>query len=166
MGDQPTSYFYKTAKTRHGDNEIRAIKNENGDWISSSNDIKVEFIKYFDNLFKGEQAHIETVVGDESIKWFEHMPSLLESQIDHLQKPFNSDDVWEDINSMKPLKSPGSYGIPRVFIKKNWSTCGEETTKAILKFLQGGHMLKETNHTHIALIPKVDRPDSVNNSIL
>lgn len=47
-------------------------------------------------------------------------------------------------------------------MQKHWDTCGEKMTQSVLNFLQGGHMLKETNHTHIALIPKVDRPDSVN----
>lgn len=43
---------------------------------------KNEFIKYFDNLFQGEQ--LPNAQSEEMSKWFEHMPTLSEGQIQQL----------------------------------------------------------------------------------
>lgn len=52
LGDQPTSYFYKSVKTRQGRNVIKAIKIFNGEWTNSQDEIKLGFVNYFSKLFE------------------------------------------------------------------------------------------------------------------
>lgn len=47
-------------------------------------------------------------------------------------------------------------------MQKQWHVIGEEIGQAAKNFLDGGYMLREMNQTFIALIPKVDRPEHVN----
>lgn len=65
-------------------------------------------------------------------------------------EPFSQEEIKAAMFSMKPTKSPGPDGISPVFLQKQWNV--------VKNFLSGGHMLRGTNQTFIALIPKVDRP--------
>lgn len=89
------------------------------------------------------------------------MSTLSDQHILHLNREFTKEEVEAAVKSLKGLTSPGPDGIPPVFIQKEWSTCGSEITKATLDIIKGGFMLKESKKTHIALIPKVDRPYQV-----
>lgn len=56
------------------------------------------------------------------------------------------------------LKSPAPNSILSTFMQKQWDVCGEDMSWAALNVLQGGYMVKKTNQTLIALIPKVIDP--------
>lgn len=43
--------FFKSVKMRQNRNEIKAIKNSEGRWISSQDDIAKEFMQHFESLF-------------------------------------------------------------------------------------------------------------------
>ena len=58
-------------------------------------------------------------------------------------------------------KSPCADGFGSAFYKDAWSVVGEECTKAVLDFFQSRKILKEIDHTILALIPKVKYPGSV-----
>jgi hypothetical protein len=49
-----------------------------------------------------------------------------------------------------------------LFYKSYWPTVKSNAIALVQSFLRGDFMLREFNHTHIALIPKVDNPSSVN----
>lgn len=89
------------------------------------------------------------------------MPCLSSVQIAHLEEPISLEEIKLALFSMKPLKSPGPVGFPPIFYQKKWNIIGEEVCQATKNFLEGGHMLKETNKTFIALIPKVNRLENV-----
>lgn len=55
-------------------------------------------------------------------------------------------------------KSPGPDGFTTEFFQKYWHIIGKATCRAIKAFFHSGKMLKEINHTFIALIPKNDNP--------
>nr|GFA57722.1 zinc knuckle CX2CX4HX4C [Tanacetum cinerariifolium] len=52
-------------------------------------------------------------------------------------------------------KSPGPDGYTATFFKEAWTIVGDEVANAIREFFTNGKLLKELNHTIIALIPKV-----------
>ncbi|GJW51132.1 putative RNA-directed DNA polymerase, eukaryota, reverse transcriptase zinc-binding domain protein [Tanacetum coccineum] len=64
--------------------------------------------------------------------------------------------------SMGNDKSPGPDGYTAAFFKKAWDIVGDEVVKAVGEFFINGRLLKEINHTIIALIPKVQNPMGVN----
>ncbi|XP_022019376.1 uncharacterized protein LOC110919413 [Helianthus annuus] len=66
----------------------------------------------------------------------------------------------EDV-SIGENKAPGPDGFTSAFFKHAWDTVGEEVTDAILAFFDNGQLLKQINHTIIALVPKKETPNSV-----
>nr|GFC75930.1 methylenetetrahydrofolate reductase 1 [Tanacetum cinerariifolium] len=52
-------------------------------------------------------------------------------------------------------RSPGLNGLSSVFFKKSWNIVGEDVCSAIKDLFHNGKLLKEINHTFLALIPKI-----------
>ena len=158
LGDQQTSFFYKRTKSRQGRNDIRAIKDKDGNWVQNLAEIKEEFVNFFSKLFKPINQRTSF---DDCDSWFDNLNKLSETQYAYLDKPFSQDEIRNAMFSMAPLKSPGPDGIPPVFFQKKWDLVNGDLSKATKTFLDGGFMLKETNKTFIALIPKTHRPEQV-----
>ena len=55
-------------------------------------------------------------------------------------------------------KSPGPDGMTDDFYQKYWHIVGPTVTRAVKSFYITGKILKQLNHTFIALLPKVDNP--------
>ncbi|GJW25656.1 zinc knuckle CX2CX4HX4C containing protein [Tanacetum coccineum] len=60
----------------------------------------------------------------------------------------------EAMFSMGDEKSPGPDGFSAAFFKEAWHIVGVDVINAIREFFTNGKLLKELNHTIIALIPK------------
>ncbi|GJW90740.1 putative RNA-directed DNA polymerase [Tanacetum coccineum] len=58
--------------------------------------------------------------------------------------------------------SDHSPSVLKVFFKRSWDVVGQDVCNAIREFFRNGKLLKEINHTFIALIPKVTTPQKVN----
>ncbi|GJT04882.1 hypothetical protein Tco_0839344 [Tanacetum coccineum] len=74
----------------------------------------------------------------------------------------SSQEVKSAMFSMGNDKSPGPDGYTAAFFKDTWDIIGSDVTKAVCEFFTNGRLLKELNHTIIALIPKVNAPARVN----
>nr|GEX66682.1 hypothetical protein [Tanacetum cinerariifolium] len=59
------------------------------------------------------------------------------------------------------LGQPGPNGFTAAFFKDTWDIIGVDVIKAVKEFFTNGRLLKELNHTIIALIPKVNSPARV-----
>ncbi|GJR74108.1 hypothetical protein Tco_0086473 [Tanacetum coccineum] len=59
-------------------------------------------------------------------------------------------------------KAPGPDGFTSTFFKKSWHIVGNDVCNAVRDFFNNGCLLKEINHTFLALIPKVSTPLKVN----
>ncbi|GJX31868.1 putative reverse transcriptase domain, reverse transcriptase zinc-binding domain protein [Tanacetum coccineum] len=59
-------------------------------------------------------------------------------------------------------KSPGSDGYTDAFFKEAWDIIAPDVIKTVQEFFVNGILLKEVNHTIIALILKVDYPCIIN----
>ncbi|GKD81494.1 hypothetical protein Tco_1348333 [Tanacetum coccineum] len=72
----------------------------------------------------------------------------------------------EEINNamfdIGDYKAPSPDGFTSAFFKKGWDIVGSDVCKATREFFTNGRLLKEINHTFIALIPKVPTPIRVN----
>nr|GEU53773.1 hypothetical protein [Tanacetum cinerariifolium] len=59
-------------------------------------------------------------------------------------------------------KSQGPDGFTAAFFKEAWNVIAIDVTHAVREFFRNGTLLKEINHTIIALLPKVKSPSRVN----
>nr|GEX05483.1 hypothetical protein [Tanacetum cinerariifolium] len=73
-----------------------------------------------------------------------------------------NDEIKEALFSLGDNKAPGPDGFSAAVFKKTWDIISDDVCKAIKEFFTNGILLKELNHTIIALIPKVAAPLRVN----
>lgn len=115
FGDNSTSFFFKSVTIRSSRNEIRAIKNQEGKWMDSQEDLKDVFYNYFKELFTPDPS-IPKVSHNDLI--FDYLPKLSPSQLKIISKPFLEEENKIATFSPKPLKSPAPYGFSLIFSKK------------------------------------------------
>nr|GEU36737.1 hypothetical protein [Tanacetum cinerariifolium] len=79
-----------------------------------------------------------------------------------LKEKVSNEEIKEAIFYVGDDKSPGLDGYTVAFFKGAWDIVGVDVSKAIKEFFMSGKLLKEVNHTIIALILKVPSPTRVN----
>ncbi|GJR54181.1 hypothetical protein Tco_1404702 [Tanacetum coccineum] len=88
--------------------------------------------------------------------------------VSRYQMFLRSDMVCDNLNMDAAMFSIGDERAPRpdgfssAFFKKGWDIVGLNVCHAIRDFFVNGRLLKEINHTFIALIPKVSTPLKIN----
>ncbi|GJR11656.1 putative reverse transcriptase domain, reverse transcriptase zinc-binding domain protein [Tanacetum coccineum] len=87
---------------------------------------------------------------------------LNDSEALNMVRDISSQEVKSAMFSMGNDKSPGPDGFTAGFFKDTWDIIGADVIKAVSEFFTNGRLLKELNHTIIALIPKVNTPARVN----
>ena len=78
-----------------------------------------------------------------------------------LTTPFKEEEFRQAIFSMHPDKSPGSDGLNPGFFQKFWPLIGSEIFEACCSWLDESSFPPNLNDTNIALIAKVDHPESM-----
>ena len=71
--------------------------------------------------------------------------------------------MFAAVNSIGVLKAHGPDGIHAVFYQKSWGLVGQSITNMVKDFFHSDSSLRLINHTHIALIPKVESLELVTN---
>ncbi|PNY14389.1 cysteine-rich receptor-like protein kinase [Trifolium pratense] len=83
-------------------------------------------------------------------------------EIGGLTKPFSETEVKLTVWDCDSYKSPGSDGINFGFIKDFWAELRGDMMHFIFYFHRNGRLTKGINSTFIALIPKTDSPQRLN----
>jgi hypothetical protein len=78
-----------------------------------------------------------------------------------LIKPFSEFEVKAAVWECDSYKSPGPDGVNFRFIKESWEDIKGDVMRFISDFHQNGKLTRGINSTFIALIPKVDSPQRV-----
>ena len=93
-----------------------------------------------------------------------HLITGIISQADNdlLTDSVSGEEIKLATFDLAPDKSPGPDGFPPFFFQKYWTLVGNSVIRAVQAFFHSGILLKEVNHTFLALIPKVDNPSCAN----
>ena len=83
------------------------------------------------------------------------------SQISDLEAIPSDNDIKNAIFSLHNNKALGPDGYNAYFFKETWDITGPSVIAAVREFFTSGEILRETNATLIALIPKVPNPSSM-----
>ncbi|GKA57418.1 hypothetical protein Tco_0756606 [Tanacetum coccineum] len=109
-------------------------------------------------------SQIDVVIGaDDTIFVNNNVPDAFVSHYEQfLGLPGATSEVKEALFSMGNEKSPGPDGYTTAFFKEAWDIIADDFTDAVCEFFTNGKLLKELNHTIIALVPKVRSPARIN----
>jgi len=91
-----------------------------------------------------------------------HFHTLDHTQGVSLIRPFSLKEVKAAVWDCENYKCPGPDGITFGFITDFWDMLKGDVMRFLFEFHKNGRLTKGINSTFIALIPKVDRPQRLN----
>ncbi|XP_026396260.1 uncharacterized protein LOC113290887 [Papaver somniferum] len=146
--DRNTKYHHANANKRRSNNNIVALKDENGNWCTSRIDLE--------NLLTDHYKMLHTTsspVRDEQI--LQCIPSVITAeQNGDLMKVPDEAEILKTLKSMRSWKAPGPDGFPPCFFKSHWEIVGSDAVNTFQQFFRTGFMLKCLNATNITIVPK------------
>ena len=151
-----TKFFHLSTIVRRRRNAIDFLKNQQGNWVSGREAIGMCFEEFFTTLFTSSNPSIPNNLDDLIL------PSLSQEDKEMLSRLPSVDEIKNVVFSLGSNKAPGPDGMSAHFFKFYWNIIGGEVIEAITSFFRRGYMLKEINHSFIALIPKGNNAASVN----
>nr|GEU30804.1 hypothetical protein [Tanacetum cinerariifolium] len=154
-GDTNSAYFYKAVKSQISRSRIDVITSDDGT-IYENDQVADLFVSYYEQ-FLGIAGNSNGVNIDGLF-----MNVLADHHgLDQIRS-VTTCEVKDAMFSMGNDKAPGPDGYTVSFFKESWDIIGDDVTKVVGEFFTNGTMLKELNHTNIALVPKVSTPSRVN----
>lgn len=88
-----------------------------------------------------------------------HFNSLSYRETNSLVKPFSVEEVKAAVWECDNFKCSGHDGVTFGFIKDFWNILSNDVMRFLLEFHKNGRLTKWINNTLIALIPKVNSPE-------
>ena len=149
-------YFHLSTIGRRSKTQITWIRNEVDVWTEGEDNIKKIVVDHFKSLFSTSELEIN-VQDLNVILWL-----ITDEDNNLLSRDVTIAEVKEALFSMDPHKAPGPDGFTPLFYQKFWDIVHLDLFHAIKSFMDSGHILKEWNHTNVALIPKIPSPESMN----
>ncbi|KAL0287460.1 UNVERIFIED_CONTAM: Retrovirus-related Pol polyprotein from type-2 retrotransposable element R2DM [Sesamum angustifolium] len=156
QGDRNTKFFHDMVKRNAARNSILAITKADGSIITSAPEIAQEFVNFYTSLLGTED---QTLPVDDGV--FHWGPSLTTELASNLCRAVTPAEVKTAVFQISDNKAPGPDGYTSCFFKKAWNIVGDLVCSAVMDFFRSGRMLRQLNHTIIALVPKSEHSPSV-----
>jgi hypothetical protein len=156
-GDENTKFFQAYAKGRREENTIWSLKDQEGRSITSFEGLASLGKNHFQTLFKADRR----VNIAEIIKVALYLPSFVDEQGNQdLFVEVTEAELKETLLSFQKDKSPGPDGWTIEFYRGFFDLIGADLLKVIEESRTNGRIHSPFNSTFIALIPKVNDPQS------
>ena len=130
-----------------------------GEWIHEESDIK-EFIR---SGFNGIYLTSHEIALREDPIILHCQVRLLDGDRDSISREVTEEDIKAALWSLKPFKAPGPDGLHAGFFQKFWPVVGDSMIVEVKQIFRSGKMLEYLNKTLIALIPKIQGPETLGN---
>jgi exonuclease III len=153
-GDKNSKFFHASASARKKRNAIKKLRDTNDILVKDQTGLCNIAQSYFQNLFvpnHGDHAPIVATISQR----------VTDIDNEMLIAPFTEEEFRQAAFSMHPDKSPGPDGLNPGFYRKFWPLFGREFFEACCSWLEDGQFPPNINDTNIALVAKVDRPESM-----
>lgn len=154
FGDRNSSFFHAQTIIRRKRNRIHKLQLPNGICSSDADILQDEAQAFFKNLFCSTHQH-QNHHFNEGLH-----PTIDENSKNSLTKPITKNEVSAALNTMKPYKAPGPDGFHCIFFKQYWHIVGEDVFLLVNNAFQTGYFDPAIADTLIALIPKIDPPQT------
>ena len=129
QGDKNTAFYHVSTLVRRKRNQIVAIKNAMGEWLSEEDEVK-EFVKngfndvYTTSLLSASRAALERS------QW---QASLTEEEKTSISGAAIEDEVKAALWSLKAFKAPGPDGLHACFFQRFWLIVGKSVIEEVKK---------------------------------
>lgn len=131
QGDCNTRFYHRYASVRKKNNCIQRLKDEQGEWRESQEEIQDVVTSYFAKLFKSTEL-------DGKLSEREKVNQVTEEENVELQAPVTLQEVKDAVFSMHPDKSPGPDGFNPGFFQSFWSIVGNDVLQFCQRFMTTG----------------------------
>ena len=159
-GDKNTKYFHSCALKRFRKNSMEGIRDEDGVWRTSQEEMGEVMVNYYKTLFALMEGNVSTSMLD-------CVPTVIDEEMNaSLCHEFEACEVAIALQQMAPLKAPGLDGMPPLFYQHFWSTVNHDVTSSILSWLNLGTIPTPLNHTFITLVPKINSLEYAHRNVL
>ncbi|KAL0451591.1 UNVERIFIED_CONTAM: putative mitochondrial protein, partial [Sesamum latifolium] len=156
-GDGNTKYFHSRASARKWYNNISRLKDGDGRWQDTEEDIQEILLQHYRSIFASVRPSNATIVEVVSA-----IPCRVTPKMNALlSQPFTVAEVKQALFGMFPFKSLGPDGMSLVFFQKLWNIVGTDVSNSVLRILNEQAFLYRMNYTHVVLISKCDNPKVV-----
>jgi hypothetical protein len=153
--DLNTRFFHTSTLIRRRRNSISLLQTPNGGWLSNRTDIGNCFVTNFKHLFTSTNLLFPPKLLD-----LFH-PVILDLNNIILCSIPEEVEIYEVLLSLGCEKALGPDGFTALFYVKYWDCIKSNVLQAIGNFFTSNQLLREQNHTFIALIPKRLGPSAV-----
>lgn len=158
LGDQCTSYFFKSVTNTRNRSRITSLVLEDGSLTHDVEVIKSNFVNFYSNLLG--TVHPGDYQGNNRIQQLVNK-KLTDTQRLAMIAEVSDQETKDTFWSLNPSKAPGPDGYNAGFFKKAWPVVGREIIVAVKTFFRSGKLLRKANSTMVALVPKVPNPSKV-----
>uniref|UniRef100_A0A803PIJ1 Reverse transcriptase domain-containing protein n=1 Tax=Cannabis sativa TaxID=3483 RepID=A0A803PIJ1_CANSA len=153
-------------KKSFGDNEanLKILENRLA-WIQSHDE--------FENFYQEEQM-IKKKISEEWTRNEMSSNPCLPEDLEDLISPSvsveenimmcgipSSEEIYDHVSQMHPLKAPGLDGMSGIFFRNCWDTVGTEVIECVQEFFRSATLDHHLNFNYICLIPKVSNAERV-----
>ncbi|XP_055824484.1 uncharacterized protein LOC129893019 [Solanum dulcamara] len=154
-GDKNSKYFHAIIRGRRRKLFIHRIQNDEGNWLQGDDDIARAACDHFQNIFTGEDTHIQ----EDALQC---IPKLVtDDQNRDLQALPNLEELRTVVFSMNPNSAAGPDGMNGKFFQECWEIIKEDLFRVVLSFFNGQTLPKYYTHTCLVLLPKVSHPNKL-----
>lgn len=153
-GDANSKYFHSVLLGRRRRNHFHSIVVD-GTEIEGVLPVRQAVYSHFENHFKR--------CGTERIALHNlTFQTLSYAEGGGLTRPFSFEEVKAAVWDCDSYKSPGPDGMNFGFFKDFWGDLQQDIMRFMVEFHRNGKLSRGINYTFIALIPKVDHPQKLN----
>ncbi|XP_014620156.1 uncharacterized protein [Glycine max] len=153
-GDYNTGYFHKIINFRRAFNAIPGIFID-GVWLQQPNIVKNAAANFFHNRFTEHNYSRPSLDGI-------LFNSISHGQRERLTAPFSDQEIKEAVWSCGGDKCLRPNGLNFNFIKEFWDVLNPEFRRFVDEFYAHGSFPRGNNASFVALIPKMNHPQSLN----
>ncbi|XP_059440565.1 uncharacterized protein LOC132173020 [Corylus avellana] len=150
--DLNTKFFHASTVCRRRYNSISSLKTAEGTILGGRENIGNYLVQHFSSLFTSNHPVFDdrfTSLVDKVVTEEENVSLCLIP---------DENEIFLAISDLGLNKAPGPDGMTGLFYKSYWPIVKVSVVDSVQSFFRGGFILKEFNHTNIALIPKIDNP--------
>ncbi|KAI8521374.1 hypothetical protein Bbelb_011280 [Branchiostoma belcheri] len=133
---------------------IKEIRDQNGDTVSTTDEVTDVFRDFYTRLFTKDQLNLE----DREF-FLDKLDTALPEEVSNcLERPLSSEELLSAIKGMANNKTPGSDGLPKEFYYKFWDLVGLDILEVFNEGLGDGLLAVSQRQGIITLLDKAWDP--------